>query len=440
MTTADHMAFSLPPDRLLTLVFPTPGGSPEWMIFTGVGLVFLALIAILYKPARQIIPWVVVVILAAVYSLGENIPGLPALSNLPLLSLLRVPPRILFSASLAIVILAAYGFDSLMQLKSVRSGKPALILAFLLLLASALIAGIMRQQGDPAYQTWLITPLVMFCYLVLVIFHLNRNLSPSNFLMGISVLIFLEIGLVAKTSFINKPVAHTVDESTITHLNMEPGERLYSPSFSIAQDQAISENLFLVDGIHPVQSISYVQFLSQASGVEADQYSVVQPPLKTGNPNVDNRDVKPDPALLERLNTRFVISGFPLDLAGWRVGENGPEIWIYESPNPTEFPILNDNGQGRAVEIIRYSPNRVDYKVEGPGTIRTAELNYPGWTATVDGKRADLDLEMGIFRAITVPAGSHRVVMVYQPWWTYLGIGISILTLMGLVWAAVKHK
>jgi uncharacterized membrane protein YfhO len=66
-----------------------------------------------------------------------------------------------------------------------------------------------------------------------------------------------------------------------------------------------------------------------------------------------------------------------------------------------------------------------------------SEVYYPGWKARVDGLpaeslRADLAL-----RAIPVPAGSHRVEMIYRPWTVPAGIGISLLSIMGAGLAAL---
>jgi uncharacterized membrane protein YfhO len=63
------------------------------------------------------------------------------------------------------------------------------------------------------------------------------------------------------------------------------------------------------------------------------------------------------------------------------------------------------------------------------------DLAYPGWTARVDGAPAEILLADGSFRAVAVPAGSHRVEFRYRPISVYAGAAISAAALLGLlVW------
>jgi len=44
-----------------------------------------------------------------------------------------------------------------------------------------------------------------------------------------------------------------------------------------------------------------------------------------------------------------------------------------------------------------------------------SEIYYPGWTATIDGKPAELGRVNYILRALNVPKGSHKVVLSFFP-------------------------
>ena len=44
-----------------------------------------------------------------------------------------------------------------------------------------------------------------------------------------------------------------------------------------------------------------------------------------------------------------------------------------------------------------------------------SEVFYPGWAVTIDGKEAELARVNYILRAVKVPAGKHRIELVYAP-------------------------
>ncbi len=67
------------------------------------------------------------------------------------------------------------------------------------------------------------------------------------------------------------------------------------------------------------------------------------------------------------------------------------------------------------------------------GLLIVSEICYPGWKATLDGKPVTLLCADGILRAIPVPAGSHTVELRFAPNSFRLGMGLSVLALVGLV-------
>jgi hypothetical protein len=90
-------------------------------------------------------------------------------------------------------------------------------------------------------------------------------------------------------------------------------------------------------------------------------------------------------------------------------------------------------------------PRRLDLEVEAPqdGVLVVADTYYPGWFATVDGKRVKIDAAHGVFRAIALQAGKHRVAFVYDPWSFNVGLSLSgcgILALGGMVWLARRER
>ncbi len=94
------------------------------------------------------------------------------------------------------------------------------------------------------------------------------------------------------------------------------------------------------------------------------------------------------------------------------------------APSPT--------GSGPStVTIERDEPLRVDLSASmtGDGYVVLADTNYPGWQATLDDVATPIHAANGLFRAVFVPAGPHRVSFQYTPWAVYRGALLSAVTL-----------
>ena len=88
-------------------------------------------------------------------------------------------------------------------------------------------------------------------------------------------------------------------------------------------------------------------------------------------------------------------------------------------------------GVGPSVVSIQVDePLSVDWtaKMKGDGYVVLADTTYPGWRATVDGAPAPIFAANGLFRAVFVKDGSHRVRFEYRPRALHLGAAITALT------------
>ncbi len=65
-----------------------------------------------------------------------------------------------------------------------------------------------------------------------------------------------------------------------------------------------------------------------------------------------------------------------------------------------------------------FFPERVaaTLSLPGPGFWVVNDTSYPGWEATIDGGLVEILRVNAIARGIRVPAGEHRVEMLYRPW------------------------
>ena len=69
------------------------------------------------------------------------------------------------------------------------------------------------------------------------------------------------------------------------------------------------------------------------------------------------------------------------------------------------------------VKLVSYMSNSLKYDVSSAegGVIVFSEVYYPGWTATVDGKSADLGRVNYLLRAVNVAPGKHTVELTFHP-------------------------
>jgi hypothetical protein len=89
-------------------------------------------------------------------------------------------------------------------------------------------------------------------------------------------------------------------------------------------------------------------------------------------------------------------------------------------------------GQPVAADITLYTPGEVEINLNATtsGFLVLTDTAYPGWTASVDDQPADILTAFGIFRAVRVSAGSHRVIFKYLPGSFLAGLSLTVFSLI----------
>ena len=100
------------------------------------------------------------------------------------------------------------------------------------------------------------------------------------------------------------------------------------------------------------------------------------------------------------------------------------------------------------VRLTAYEPNQLTYDVRSAtgGIVVFSEIFYPEWTATVDGKTAELGRVNYVLRALQVDKGHHTVVLTFDPksvkqteTVAYLSYGVLLLVVLLAVFYKKKQ-
>jgi hypothetical protein len=100
---------------------------------------------------------------------------------------------------------------------------------------------------------------------------------------------------------------------------------------------------------------------------------------------------------------------------------------------------------GANARIMTDEPNRLVIETisRTPTVLITSEVNYPGWAATIDGHSAPIQTADFLLRAVSLPAGTHRIEMRYKAPSARTGAFISLFTLLlvgVLIWVDRKAR
>jgi len=110
---------------------------------------------------------------------------------------------------------------------------------------------------------------------------------------------------------------------------------------------------------------------------------------------------------------------------------------IIEKDLPEEILSCNYSplSDSSSVKIVDHQPNHVDLEasMENDGFLVLSDTYYPGWKAYVDEKQVEIYPTNYMLRSIYLTKGSHQIRFVFDPLPFKVGLGISIVALLGMV-------
>ncbi len=479
--------FSVEPIALLQFILPKAFGSNPtdyWGAFSsgevwgyvGVVTLVLAALGLMLRPSGE--RWVLgaFVGVALLFALGPFTPLHGWVFRfVPPYNLIRAPARGFVFVDFGLALLAGFGLQELgyhleqsqrairLVRRSVRwlSIALAALILFVIPLFYSLILGVNDPSNRPVIAVdGLNLAVIYLAGTAVLLWAVTRGaLRGSVVVFMATILVVLD--LYGATASFNP-----------TSEDLSSGFR-HPQAVSFLQQQMRRSGPFRIASttLNWQPDLASVSGLQDAGGLfdpmQPANYKKVSDVLTGGN----------DPALFSLLNVEYVITddkaaapgpGFTTALTTedglvlWKNGNALPRVWLsYDAQqssvddalnavtkagfDPTKtlyltggLPAAQPGGNGSAY-VVDYQNDRVSVHVstDHPVYLVLSDTAYPGWKATVDGASTPIATADGIFRAITVPAGTHEVVFRFAPSIVTESFVISAVSFIVLIVATV---
>ena len=175
-----------------------------------------------------------------------------------------------------------------------------------------------------------------------------------------------------------------------------------------------------IGGYSPAKLRIYQSFIENSLSAEI---SAVARAVNSAGTIQEAEDALPYLEGLASMNCRYIIIGDELPPLEYRYAKGN--AWF-------------ENGsESDRVELLSYAPNELVYEYESAegGKLVFSEVYYPaGWKLTLDGaEELEIGCEASLLRCAEVPAGSHSLVMRFDPPSYRIGEGVSRASSIALI-------
>lgn len=462
---------SLPPPLILNVLLPPQLKFPEWFLYPGAGAISLALVGLVLIKSRR--KWIAsaVILTGILLALGSHTPIFGIMYRyLPGYSVLRVPARWWLISLSAIALLAAWGLDE--WLTSAQRPKRLRLILFTSALFYGLIGGLAVIFNQSIGYAIFPSTLLMATISILL---MGRDASWK--LAMITIVILLDLWWSAE--FLIRPEAEAglIDSDPVITLLQEAaarGERSLAPYGGVSMSDLAAFDLRATDGYDSFALDHYAQLLTFAGGCDFFGYAAAVP-ATAGLPRAAAQcpTFEPEPQILRMLNVRYILLPDRTEIPQSNLTFISEGLYVYELPGgfgrgfgvgqgtvhdpqacpdalasidlsstaivEVELP-FEPGSNGPQVLRSRRTTNAEDFsvRVEEPGLLVRSEAWAPGWTATIDGRSADVLKVNCSLQGVWLQPGDEEVIFQYAPKGFKAGLLISlaavITMVIGFVW------
>jgi len=420
----DAAFLSLEFGNLLSFLLAAHGGNHEQMVYVGIPILALAILGLVAQPKKNRLWWGAI-LFSIIYALGDSFLVWPLLMELiPPLRLFRVPSRAWFIVALLMPYLAGWGVQALLT-TPIKTAKARLIIIGLIGFGiSCNAASFLFLQDTEVPTTALIGLMVLPITFIIVALVIFEQFTPQQAILALMLLAVIDLVWVDRTLIDGRN--HWLQEtppSIIADL-ADTGQRIYTPDYSIPQQDTAYWGIARFDGVDPFVLERFALPAQTATGVQQDGYTVSVPAEIVLADDEDThiyKDAPMDARLLGQWGVEWVIVGYPIDIEGLTEQARFGELYFYH----------NEFGWGDDITLTWDTANQVTINNPTNRDILSV-VNLPTWQLDTGDAINDDNL------ALPSLNGTYT----YQDVWVWRGLAVTAITYLlaaialGWMWRA----
>lgn len=472
---------SLKPEQIITLLIPkffgehTPSVQNYWgkgnygqywetNFYIGIAALFFTILSLMStKKNVEIGFWGFTLIFSLLYALGDSfVLHKLFFKYVPGFHLFRNPGRMSLLFTFSAAILSGFGFKEFLQKKKMHI--PIIILISVSLLIWALVKiGIFQTHpnlqalnqiksiANQNANTFLIYGLI----LSFVLYLFSKSKLPLSIFLALILIVQYVDSFIFGFSFNNgiiNPDEYFKSSTRFVNYVKEDGKKEYfrinsrqGGNMILDRNQGMIDRIFLMEGYTPLT-------LERKF-----------PPAKDWSMVCDLMNAKYRIQVNENYYSGVTVSQtylprayFVYDYIVINDDNKIQEFMKSDSFNPRQQVVLeehinlpekqNNNWNNWVAKITEYKLNSISLKTSTniDGILVLSEIFYPGWVAYIDGVKTKIYRANWNIRAILVGKGEHHINFKFEPNTFYIGMWITISTLLastiGIVYSIRKRK
>lgn len=488
---------SLNPLDMFAFIVPEIFGNPIdqsywrslefWHFWESCGYVGMFPLFLLFIKARNSslnrlrVFFILMIVISLSLALGKHNPLYPLIYQLPGFDRFRIPSQIIFLYVFSIAVLSGIGFHSMEKKDWWFSGGFVFFLVFigsLLLLFTLSLhfapfdfffqlfkkfaegpvthAQMGKLYGRMTFSIYTST-LLFFCALLFIMAHKKRKFA--SWVLKVTVLVILTDLYLFGAQFVRPYEFATSSrkEDILALLNRSPDQgRIVTKSNLFLPNDGLLYKFHSVMGYDPLILRRYVNYVQSSQGEKQNDHVV----------NLANLN-DPSAKLIELLNVKQVVMSERVmetdnpvnyltivteaaikrdyEVLDFMQSENfDPKKMVVLEQKFGLEPISQGEGSGflASGSVLNYDNEsiRIQASTNQPAYLVVSEIFYPGWQATVDGKKVGILRGNYLFRVMPLEKGDHEVHLYFVSWPFRIGVVVSLITLTISIWFIMRGR